>query len=103
MAARVRITVLKRTLNADFLAECATHTWEPCDAFSESKEFIVERDAHMPPGFCSWAWCDIQKYVLALARGSDFVGSRPGVTVACCTDGYRPVPFKIERAEPECV
>ena len=101
MIAHVKITVLRRTLNEDFVAKCATHTWEPCSAFSEGQEFIVGREANMPARFCSWAWCDIQKYVLVLARGGDFVGSRPGVTVACCTDGYRPVFFRIERMEPE--
>jgi uncharacterized repeat protein (TIGR04076 family) len=101
MVDQVKITVLRRTLNEDFLAQCGTHIWEPCDAFSEGQEFVVEQDANMPPAFCSWAWCDIQKYVLTLARGGDFVGSKPGVTVACCTDGYRPVFFKIERIEPE--
>jgi len=103
MVAQVKITVLRRTLNDDFLTECGTHIWEPCSAFCEGQEFTVGQDANMPAGFCSWAWCDIQKYVLTLARGGDFVGSKPGVTVACCTDGYRPVFFKIERIAPERV
>jgi uncharacterized repeat protein (TIGR04076 family) len=96
--ADVKITVLKRTLNADAVAQYGEGTWAPCERLTEGRVF-VSRGANMPDGFCSWAWADIQKYVLTLARGGNFVGSRPGVTVACCTDGYRPVLFAIERIE----
>ena len=51
----------------------------------------------MPEGFCCWAWCDIQKYVLTLARGGNFRGAKPGAFITCCTDGFRPVLFKVER------
>jgi uncharacterized repeat protein (TIGR04076 family) len=51
----------------------------------------------MPEGFCSWACADIQKYVMTLARGDDFLGVREGTYVTCCTDGFRPVFFLIER------
>ncbi len=55
----------------------------------------------MPDGFCSWAWTDIQKYVLTLARGGNMIGSKPGMTVACCSDGYRPVVFLLRRVKGE--
>lgn len=42
---------------------------------------------------------DIQKYVITLARGGNFLGSQPGRTVVCCSDGYRPVVFRLERIE----
>jgi uncharacterized repeat protein (TIGR04076 family) len=96
--ADVKITVLKRTLNADAVAQYGEGAWAPCERLTEGQVFI-STGANMPDGFCSWAWADIQKYVLTLARGGNFVGSRPGVTVACCTDGYRPVLFAIERVE----
>jgi uncharacterized repeat protein (TIGR04076 family) len=99
MDAKIKITVLRRTRHEDLLARYATHIWEPRERLSEGQEFVAE-GANMPLGFCSWAWCDIQKYVLTLARGGDFIGSRPGVTVACCSDGFRPVIFKLERLEP---
>jgi uncharacterized repeat protein (TIGR04076 family) len=76
MDAKIKITVLRRTRQEDLLARYATHIWEPCERLSEGQEFISE-GANMPLGFCSWAWCDIQKYVLTLARGGDFIGSRP--------------------------
>ena len=44
-----------------------------------------------PEGFCDWAWADIRTYIgLVHAGGME-------QTVACCTDGFRPVFFKLER------
>lgn len=92
----VKITVLRHTQNLDFLRDYAGEIWEPCERLAEGQEFI-STGANMPDGFCSWAWCDIQKYVLTLARGGNFRGVRPGHFITCCTDGFRPVFFKIER------
>lgn len=96
MNANVKITVLRRTLNEDFLSDYAESIWEPCERLEEGQEFICE-GINMPAGFCSWAWTDIAPYVMTLARGGNFRGTREGVFVSCCTDGYRPVFFKIER------
>lgn len=92
----VRITVLKRTFNKDEVDKYADSQWMPCQMLKDSQEFITD-GIFMPPGFCSWAWSDIEKYVQVLAHGADLSGSKPGMTVACCTDGYRPVIFKLER------
>ena len=94
--AAVRITVLRRTRNEDFLRQHAHVLWEPCERLKEGQEFISQ-GANMPDGFCSWAWADIQKYVLTLARGGNFRGVAAGVFVTCCTDGFRPVFFRLER------
>ena len=97
MKANVKITVLRRTLNKDAIAAYAEPPdWGPCERFEEGQEFVTD-DINMPAGFCSWAWADIQKHVLVLARGGSFLGTAPGVFVTCCTDGYRPVIFKLER------
>jgi len=98
MNAKIKITVLRRLHNRDFLENYADRVWEPCERLKEGQVFISE-GANMPDGFCSWAWCDIQKYVLTLARGGDLLGVRPGTFVTCCTDGFRPVFFKLERME----
>jgi len=95
----VRITVMKRLLLQDMVDDSAANPWAPCSRLADGQEFISE-DCNMPEGFCSWAWADIHKYVVTLARGGNFLGSRPGRTVACCTDGYRPVIFKLERCGP---
>lgn len=91
---KVRITVLKRLFHKDFMDEYSD--WEnkiPCQHFKEGQEFVVSEDTPwvMPSGFCGWAWADIQKIVWGMARG----GIKRFVT--CCTDGYRPVIFKLER------
>ncbi len=98
MNADVKITVLRRTVNEDFLTEDAESIWEPGERLQVGQEFISE-SVNMPSGFCSWAWADIQKYVMTLARGGNFVGARPGCFVTCCTDGFRPVFFKLERIQ----
>ena len=100
MNARVRITVLKRTLTEGLVGEHTDYQWEPCERLREGQEFISE-GANMPAGFCSWAWSDIQKYVLTLARGGNLIGPRAGRFVTCCTDGFRPVFFGLARIEPD--
>jgi len=52
----------------------------------------------MPPDFCSWAWADIQRDVAHLALGGDFPWMKQrGTMITCCTDGLRPVVFRLER------
>ena len=96
MNARVRITVLRRLLHRDLLEAYADLIWEPCERLGEGDSFVSD-GANMPAGFCSWAWADIQKYVMTLARGGDFLGVKAGTYVTCCTDGFRPVLFRLER------
>ncbi len=96
MNANVKITVLKRILHKELLEKYAESIWGACERLYEGQEFVSEA-VNMPPAFCSWAWADIQKYVLTLARGGDFIGVKPGLFITCCTDGFRPVVFKLER------
>ncbi|MCD6219511.1 TIGR04076 family protein [Candidatus Calescamantes bacterium] len=95
---KVKITVLKKTFHKDLADKYSFHNWRPCDKLKEGQEFLVE-NSEMPSGFCSWAWADIHKYVISLSRGANFMSFKPGVIIACCTDGIRPVIFKIERLE----
>ena len=96
MNADVKITVLKRTKNRPFLEEYAETVWDICERFGD-RDCFVSKNCNMPDGFCSWAWADIQSYVMTLARGGNFIGVREGTYVSCCTDGFRPVFFLIER------
>jgi uncharacterized repeat protein (TIGR04076 family) len=42
----------------------------------------------------------MHKFVLALMAGADFTGMRQGNTfLASCTDGIKPVIFKLERVD----
>jgi uncharacterized repeat protein (TIGR04076 family) len=68
-----------------------------CPLLQIGKEFLV-KGINMPEEFCSWAWADIQRDVAHIALGGDFpwIG-KPGTMISCCTDGLRPVIFKLER------
>jgi len=94
---QVRITVLKKLFHAEFVEKYAADParWTPCQRFEVGQEFVTPRDApwEMPAGFCGWAWADMQKLVYGMARGGQ------DVFVTCCTDGYRPVVFKLEKIE----
>jgi uncharacterized repeat protein (TIGR04076 family) len=96
----VRITVLRRLYHKELYEQYGQTLGAPCTKVADGQEFLVDLEAMMPEGFCSWAWTEIFKYVLVLARGGDLHGSKPGVFVACCGDGYRPVLFKLERVAP---
>ncbi len=97
MGSNVKITVLRRMSNPDIIKEYTTEVEPLCEHFKEGQEFISER-LGMPEGFCSWAWADIQKDVAILALGGNAPWlTKEGVLFTCCTDGMRPVVFKVER------
>ncbi len=97
--ADVRITVLRCSLQADVAGPYAEGALRPCERLTEG-QVLISTGANMPEGFCTWAWADVHKYVLVVARGGNHDGRRPGTNVACCSAGYRPVIFAIERIEP---
>ena len=96
MNADVKITVLNNSINREVVDQYATTEWFPCERLKTGQEFVC-RGLIMPEGFCSWAWADIMKCVMTLARGGNFIGVKPGIFITCCTDGFRPVTFKLER------
>ena len=70
-----------------------------CDQFELGQEFEVD-NINCPPGFCNWAFADIQRDLIHIFfRGNYPWVEQKGATLACCTDGFRPVFFKIERIE----
>jgi uncharacterized repeat protein (TIGR04076 family) len=100
----VKITVLKRCLNADLVEKLSDSLVKPCDVFEEGQEFIG--GLNMPEGFCAWAWSDISKMVVSLMAGAQFDRGlfnnwmkSDNTAIACCTDGFRPVIFKLERID----
>ena len=104
--ARVRITVVKKALHQDLLdAHLSDDQKERgfgiCTAFEEGQTFEIEPLGY-PDGFCPWAWADIQRDVLMVVFGNGYPWVGPANTaISCCTDGFRPVTFKIERVEDE--
>ena len=96
---QVRITVLKKHFHEEFVLKYAAdpERWNECTHFEVGQQFVTPLDApwEMPPGFCGWAWADIQKLVYGMARGGQ------DAFVTCCTDGYRPVIFCLEKITGE--
>ena len=96
-----RITVLRRTIHRDLMDEYLSEergAFNRCQAFADGQEFDIEGFPLRPDGFCDWAWADVHKDVMAVIFGGDYpwIG-RPGTAITCCTDGLRPVIFKVER------
>ena len=81
----VRITVLKKVETGEVFKEHAVEGARASCPMVGVGEDYVSKNAGMPAGFCSWAWADIHWI------------REEGVMVSCCTDGLRPVIFKLER------
>lgn len=97
----LKITVLKTTSSEEIfpvLPEGCIATFEPrCPRFKENEVFYVDRDGNCPGGFpCDWAWSDNFAVMTAMRNGAQFRQKRPGIQYTCCSDGLRPVIFKIE-------
>ena len=103
---KVKVTVLKkldmRKIHEEEGGEDpgAADWLEPvCPGFKEGQEFIIN-SAGYPEGFCQAAFVDIFRYVHGLRSGANYHWmKKPGTVVACCSDGLRPVVFKLERLE----
>ncbi len=99
-----RITVLKTLYHPDLAEEYRRSDVHkgPCPFFAEGQEFIVEYLTERPDDFrCDWAWDDIHKILLVLMTGGGFGTwmKDPNQFITCCTDGIKPVIFKVERIE----
>ena len=96
---RVKMTILKKLSSRDIFGDSPPmgQATEGCRQFDVGQEFIVGEDGGMPEGFCHWAWNDIYKVVTTLMYGGSFSGKKDAQIVRCCTDGLRPVIFKLER------
>jgi uncharacterized repeat protein (TIGR04076 family) len=102
--ASCKITVLKCTFHQDLFDAFATaeaaQQAGPCPLFQEGQEFVLDLPWAIPEGFCNWAWADMRPCVYAACLGADLPGAKSsGTFITCCTDGFRPVIFKVERVE----
>ena len=101
---RVKITVLKTTLDRELAAEYGVDGLGPCPMMKAGQVFYA--DYAKPDGLCDEAWKAIYQYVFALALGAGsglfFFGDwikKPGVAICSCNDGLRPVIFKLEATD----
>jgi len=101
---KVKITVVKKISMKDLFGDNLPSDVNidmitpQCDQLEEGQEFIMDRAC--PPDFCSWAFADIQRDIIHIAMGGSYPWIKDNnVAISCCTDGLRPVIFKIERIE----
>lgn len=128
MQHKCKVTVLDKKLYPDLQAQyCANPASGPCPCYQVGDEYVFERYGeadhfwHMgigtltgaqdqPEGLagsrqtphCSEAWDAISRYIYtALQGGSVMRGwmNDERVMIACCSDGTRPVIFKIQRLD----
>ena len=101
---KVKITVLKTTLDRGLAAEYGAEGLTACPMMREGQVFYA--DYAKPEGLCDEAWKAIYQYVFALAHGAgedvfyygDWIRT-PGVAICSCNDGLRPVIFKLEATD----
>lgn len=101
---KVKITVLKTTLDQELAAEYGAEGFTACPMLQEGQVFYA--DYAKPEGLCDEAWKAIYQYVFALAHGAGnelfYYGDwirRPGVAICSRNDGIRPVIFKLEATQ----
>ena len=101
---KVKISVIKM-LNTNELfgknppVHAAEVSYAPvCPKLKEGQEFLA--DFTCPHGFCGVAFMDMQKEIEHVMLGGSYPWIKEkGVALSCCSDGMRPVIFKLERVE----
>lgn len=102
---KCRIIVEKRSHFPELIEKYLDRDYQkegfgPCELFSEGQEFVVSDPNLMPSGFCAWAWVDIHRELTTLMMGGNLDWmNKSGTALTCCTDGFRPVVFRLERIE----
>jgi len=98
----VRITVVKRLSVKDVFGSSppiiSPETGQVCPRLNEGDTFVSQKGM-CPQGFCGWAFADIQRDISHIRFGGSYPWMKEeGVAYSCCTDGLRPVIFRVERA-----
>ena len=88
---KCKIKVVKKVVYQDLYVKFTGKKGKICSVFEEGQEFVVKSPYSPPKGFCAWAWADIRPSIHSV-----FFGGRKN-SIVCCTDGYRPVVFNVER------
>lgn len=100
----LKITVIKKLSSREVygqnLPEVSEEMAPYCDRLQVGQVFNVDESGAMPVGFCTWAWHDIYPAVTGLRFGGNYPWmKKEGMIYSCCSDGARPVFFKIERVK----
>ena len=71
-----------------------------CPAVEVGQIYEYENGGPMPEGFCIWAWADMHRDIEGICAGANFHWIKgEGTMISCCTDGLRPVVFRIQRVD----
>ena len=101
--AKMKVTVLRRMANPDFAEQyCKRADVTLCPLFTEGQEFVVDESFGCPENFpCSGAWNSMSLGMEMLMLGLNYPNwmKDEKTLIQCCTDGIRPVVFKLERIE----
>jgi uncharacterized repeat protein (TIGR04076 family) len=100
---KLKITVVKTFTNEEVFGDKFPEDVEKannrCRKYHPGQTFTLDEVA-CPEGFCAWAFADIFREIRHLMLGGDYPWTgKPGVAFASCTDGKKPVIFKLERVE----
>lgn len=130
MKHKVKLTVIDKKLYPELQAQyCTNPTVGVCPWYNIGDEFIFYKDEHtntflqcgintlvkttgdpdkIPGGpklpHCSELWDAISRYIYAGLQGGSIMRGwmkEENTMIACCSDGTRPVIFKIERIDYE--
>jgi uncharacterized repeat protein (TIGR04076 family) len=98
---KVKISVLKCFTNEEIfdgdVPEAVSKYGSKCHKHHPGQIFIMD-SLDCPEGFCTWAYSDIYRDLVQIAWDGSYPWIKvPGVTFSSCTDGQKPVIFKIER------
>jgi uncharacterized repeat protein (TIGR04076 family) len=95
-----KITVIKKGFNKEIVNTYLKNPekMKECNLVEENQEFLVTNPFNLPEKMCAFAWADIRPYIITMASGGKFDSmNNPKLSLAICTDPFRPVVFKIER------
>jgi len=103
--AKLKITVLERTFNREIAETYGSDDFKagrgfgPCPSFIDGQVFVLDGLAK-PGDFCSWAWSDIHREVRTVAFGGGYGRvATANAAITCCSNGMKPVVFKLERVD----
>lgn len=103
---KLRLKVVKIALHQDLIDEYLKpdhfpEGFQACDRFSEGQEFLFHEFPTRPEDFrCEWAWAELLRDISMVWNGGQTPWmKRNGTLLTCCSDGFRPVTFLIERIE----
>ena len=100
---RVKIAVLKGFSNEEIfdgeVPDEVSRYGSKCHRHNVGQEFIMENLNH-PADLCIHAFTDIYRDLVHIAWEGDFPWiKKAGTTFSSCTDGKKPVIFKLEKIE----